>query len=113
MAGLHCIVVVISEDVQEGEVAGINPSSSLDHQLFVGFHRVRVGDCIRDVLQVESSVLLAVYAQTEDSVLGQVHVGLSVVSFLVVGVQYHLEVFSLQQILLEFLAVDQGLIAIA
>ena len=61
----------------------------------MGFHRVSVCDCIGDVLEVESAVLLAVDAQTEDSVLGQIHVGLSVVSFLVVGIQYHFEVFSL------------------
>ena len=79
----------------------------------MGFHGVGVGDCVGDVLKVESSILLAVDTQTENSVFGQIHVGLSVISFLVAGVQYHFEVFSLQQILLEFLAVDQGLVAVA
>ena len=63
MAGFHGIVVVIAEDVHECEVAAIYPSPTLDHQLFVRFHGICIGDCVRDIFQCIFSVLLAVYTQ--------------------------------------------------
>ena len=61
MARLHCIVIVISEDIQEREIRRVDPSSTLNHQLLVTFHGICVGYSVRYVLQIESPILLAVY----------------------------------------------------
>lgn len=62
MTALHGVVVIVSEDVEEGEVAAVDPASALGHELLVGFHSVGEGEGVGDVLQVVPSVLLAVYA---------------------------------------------------
>jgi len=69
-------------------------------------HWISVSYRIWHVLQVEPPVLLAVYSQTENSVLCQIHVRFPVISLLVTGVEDHLKVFSLQQVLLEFLTMN-------
>ena len=83
MAGLHSVVVVVPEHVQKSEVGGVDPTSSLNHQLLVTLHGISVGYSVRHVLQKISSILLAIDTQTENSVFCQVHIGLSVVSLLV------------------------------
>lgn len=113
MAAFHSIVIIVSEDVKESEVAGVDPPTSLNHELLVRLHGVCVSNCIRNVLQVVFSILLAVNTQTQNSIFGQVHVCLLVIPLLVGGIQNHLEVLSLQQVLFEFLAVNESLVSIA
>ena len=62
MAGLHCVVVVVSVDVEKGEVARIDPSSSLYHKLLMRFHRICVCYSVRHVLKIVFSILLTIDA---------------------------------------------------
>jgi hypothetical protein len=64
----------------------------------VGFHGIRLSDGVRNVFEIILLIWLAVDAEGEDAVLGKVHVCLSVVLLLDVGVQEHLEVAVLQQV---------------
>lgn len=86
MTRLHSIVIVVPKNVHEGKITTIDPSSTLDHELFMGFHGISIGDCIRDVLERVFAVLLAVDSKGEDSVFGEVHVCLPVVFLFVAWV---------------------------
>lgn len=76
-------------------------------------HGVGVGNGVRDVLEEILGLHLAVDAQTEDAVLGQVHVGFLEVLLLHVRVEDHLEVASLQQVRLILLRLDQRIVPIS
>ena len=78
----------------------------------MGLHGVRPGTGVRNVLQVKLGLGLAVDPQTENSVLGQVHVGLLVARALHLGVKGHLEVAVLQQVGLILVGLYQGAIAV-
>jgi hypothetical protein len=113
MTGLHRVVVVVPEHVEKRKVTTVYPPTTLGHQLLVRLHRVRVRKGVRYVLQVVLPVLLTVDPQTQDPVLSQIHIRLHVVLFFMVRVQNHLEVLPLQQVLLEFLPVDQRLVPVS
>ena len=60
MTGLHCIVVVVPVDVHECKVTGVNPSSPLNHQLFMAFHGISISYCVRNVSENILTILLTV-----------------------------------------------------
>lgn len=60
---LHSIIVVIPEHVHKSKITTVYPSSTLDHELFMGFHGISVCDCIWDILESVFFILLAVYTQ--------------------------------------------------
>ena len=95
MTRLHRIIVIVPKHIKKRKITTINPTSSLRHQLLVRFHRVSKRKRIRNILQVIFPIMLTVNSQTQDSILGQIHICLHVVLLLVVWVQYQLEVLSL------------------
>lgn len=90
--------MVALPDVEEREHAAIYPPSSLLHQILVGFHGVGLSDSIWSVFQVIFLSGLAVYAETQDTILSEVHVGLFVILLLDVRIQQHFEVAMLEQV---------------
>jgi hypothetical protein len=112
MAGLHGVEVVVFVDVEEGEETAVDPSTTLLHQVLVVLHRIGFGNCIGDVSEVVLLFGLAVDAQTQNTILSQVHIGLTVVLFLELGVQDHLEVAVLEQVRLVLFRFDESLVSI-
>ena len=104
--GFHGVEVVVSQDIEEGEERTVDPSSPLLHQILVGFHGICLGDGIWNVFQVIFLFCLAVDAQRENTILCQVHVGLSVIFLFHFRVQDQLEVTVFQQIRLVGLRFD-------
>jgi hypothetical protein len=93
--------VVVSQNVQEGEQAAVDPPPPLAQQGRVLLHRVSVCDGIWNVFKSELSFLLTVNTQTQNSVLSQVHIALiESVTLFRLRVQNWLEVATLQQSLL-------------
>lgn len=82
MFGLHCVEVVVLVDVEEGEETAVDPSAALFHQVLVVFHGIRLCYGIWDVSQVIFFLGLAVDTQTEDTILCQVHIRLTVILLL-------------------------------
>lgn len=101
--GLHGVEVVVLVDVEEGEETAVDPSTTLLHQVLMIFHGICLRNSIWHVTQVVLLLSLAVYAETEDTILSQVHIGLTVVLLLQFRVQDHLEVTVLQQVRLVLL----------
>ena len=103
MLGFHCVEVVIFVDVEEGEETAVDPSTTLFHQVLVILHGIRLCYSIWDVSQVIFFLGLAVNTQTEDTILCQVHICLTVILLLELRVQNHLEVTMLKKVRLVFL----------
>ena len=80
--------------------------------IFEGLHRVGTGNSIWNVFEDIALFLLAINTKGEDTIFGEVHIRLLIISLLDVRVQDHLEVLPFQKILLEFFAVDQCFITI-
>ena len=95
MTGFHRVVVIVPEHVHEGKKTTIYPSPSLNHQLLMGFHWVCVGNGIRHIPEDIVPVLLAIYPQTQYSILCQIHVGFPVIPLFMAGIKNHFEVLSL------------------
>ena len=92
MFGLHCVEVIVLVDVEESEETAVDPSTTLLHQVLVVLHGICLRYGVWHVSKVVFLLGLAVDSQTEDAILRQVHVGLTVILFLELGVQDHLEV---------------------
>ena len=110
--GVHDVEVVVLEHVKKGEQTAVNPSPALLHQILVGLHGVGLGNGVGDVLEIVLLLGLAVDAQAENPVLGEIHVGLPVVLFLHLGVEDHLEVAVLEEVGLVGLGLDEGFVAV-
>lgn len=113
MLGLHSVEVVVLVDVEEGEQTAVDPSATLLHQVLVVFHGVCLCYSVWDVSQVVFLLGLAVDTQTEDTIFCQVHIGLTVILLLELGVQDHLEVTVLEEVRLVFLGFYECLVAIS
>lgn len=107
------VEVIVPPDVQEGKQTAVNPPSSLAQQGLVILHGVCESHSIRDVGEGVLGFGLTIYTQTQNSILGQVHVLLLVAAFLLhFRVQNWGEITSLEQVLLVFLWLNQGHISV-
>ena len=84
--------MIVFPYVKKGEHTTVDPSTSLFHQILMRLHGVSFGDSIGDILQIISFIRLTVNTQREDSVLSEVHIGLSVVFLLDVRIEKHFEI---------------------
>lgn len=76
------------------------------------FHRICIGDSIRNISKIVLLFCLAIDSKTENSILSQIHVCFSVVLFLKLRVQDHLEVTMLKKIGLIILGFNKSFISI-
>lgn len=88
--------MIVAPDIEEGVHATVDPSSSLFHQIFVTLHRICAGECVCCVMESKIFTWLAVDTKTKDSILGQIHVGLAMVTFLNIWIEHHFEVAVLE-----------------
>lgn len=112
MIWVYDIVVVISENVQKGKQTTVNPSTSLNHQIFMRFHRISISHRVRNILECIFRICLAVNSQTENTIFSQIHICLHVVSFFKRRVQDHFKITSLKQVWLIPVGFDQGFVSI-
>ena len=82
MARLHGIEVVVSKDVEKSEETAVDPTTTLLHQVLMILHGIGLGYGIRNISQVILLLRLAVNSQREDTILSEIHVGLTVVLLL-------------------------------
>ena len=98
--------------VLKSKVAWVYPSSALLHQILERLHRVCVRESLWDVFENVLTLLLAVDTEWKNTIFGQIHVCLFMVSLLHAGIKNHFEIFPLKQVLLELLAVNQRLVSV-